>query len=173
MAPEGGDRSLRGCLPRAPSFRALGRPATFASPRPPLSTLAPGLGALVNRPFLSRPLCQFDDRLWCRIASAGTEAYDPGVAARTVCESGRELVEESPYDARFLDEGQGAPTSMKATALAQGDHPIREPAHLFGLRARSLDGLVLQERRHEVPEQRPTVRGGPVEFSSGPAVLHP
>ena len=64
---------------------------------------------------------------------------------------------------RFRDRNGGYTRTIKTrrqiALLAEGDHAVGEPANLLGLRLGRLDPLMLEQRGHQVPEQRPAVFG--------------
>src|SRR5438445_9821856 len=171
----------------------LGRSAPCALPMPPGSSspgggaapprrgrlLAFGRGApagwLLRGGFLAlraRALDQLDHRERRRIPVAGTQFDDARVAARAVGEARRDLVEELLHHAAPLDERAGPPARMQRPLLAEGEHAVAPATQLLRLGVGGAHHLVLEQRGHQVAEERPAVRRRAPELHACHAVAH-
>src|SRR3989442_11423484 len=171
----------------------LGRSAPCALPMPPGSSspgggpapprrgrlLAFGRGApaggLLGRGFLAlraRPLDQLDHRERRRIPVAGAQFDDARVAARALGEARRDLVEELLHHAAPPDERAGAPARVQRPLLAEGDHAVAPATQLLRLGVGGAHHLVLEQRGHQVAQERPAVRRRPPELHACHAVAH-
>src|SRR5262245_17960143 len=61
---------------------------------------------------------------------------------------------------------------MQRSVLAERDHAVTPAAELLRLGVRRPDGLVLEECRHEVPEERSAMRRAPSELHPCDAMAH-
>src|SRR6185295_12959818 len=76
------------------------------------------------------------------------------------------------HDGVAVDQGCGAAAGVERALLAERDHPVAPALELLRLRVGGLHRLVLKERGHEVPEERPPMGRRPVELHSCDAMAH-
>src|SRR5438034_11797 len=119
-----------------------------------------------------RALDQLDHRERRRIPVARAQLDDACVAARAGGKARRDLVEELLHDAAPPDERGGAPAGVQRPLLAEGDHAVAPAAQLLRLGVGGAHHLVLEERGHQVAEERTSVSRRAPELHAGNAVAH-
>src|SRR5438067_4208473 len=166
---------------RPPPATPPGAGSTGGGPAPPrrgrLLALGrgPPAGRLLRGGHLglrARPLDPLDHRARRRVPVARAQLDDARVAARPLREAGRDLVEELPHHAAPPDERRGAPASVQRPLLAEGDHTVAPAAQLLRLGVGGAHHLVLEQRGHQVAEERPAVRRCAPELHACHAVAH-
>src|SRR5438046_2112463 len=93
---------------------------------------------------------RFDHRDWRGVAAAHAVLDHPGVAARTLLEARRDLVEQFLDRAVGPKERVGAPMRREVAALAQRYHPVGPSPQLLGLGVGSFEPAVLDKAQHQV-----------------------
>jgi len=124
---------------------------------------------------LGRCLCA-GDQLDCNhlrgISNTPTSFHDPGISTGTILEPPGYIVEQFGYDGFGAQKLKGASTRRKRPFLSQCNHAIGKPSNFLGLCLRGLDSLVVQQGRHEITKQGPSMLRSPPELSTFFPVSH-
>src|SRR5581483_3952327 len=115
---------------------------------------------------------QFDDYELGGITDPAAGLDQPRIAALPVLKPPGHITEQLAD--RFLAAKKAErPAARGQVALfAERDHPVGEAAELLRLRLGGFDALMLDERSHQAPEERPTVLGVTSELTAFFAVTH-
>src|SRR5262249_33886377 len=106
------------------------------------------------------------------VAGAHAEPHDTRAAALPALVAARPLVAQLLQDRATVDEGRRSPPGVQAALLAERDHAIAPALELLRLGVGRADGLVLEERGDEVPEERAAMCRRPVELHACDAMAH-
>src|SRR5882672_9414669 len=117
-------------------------------------------------------LHQLEERHLSRVAQPASQLQDSRVAAVPGLVPGRDRVEELPHVVLAVDVARHVAARRKIPALGEGDQALAHTAGLLRLGQRGLDPLVLNEARHEIPEQSAPVRVRAAELSMVFAMAH-
>src|SRR5206468_2044626 len=142
-------------LPASPTRNLPGRGAP-AGGGGFLAAIAPAGFLLLRRLLGLRPLAldQLHDREVCGVTETVAELHHARVAAMALGVARREVVEELLHHARAPEHGRRPPPGMERALLAERDHPVGPAPDLLRLGVRRADRLVLEQRGHQVAEER-------------------
>ena len=160
------------------SSRRRPRPRRPRSPtRPPRPRRSPGCArsapswppSWCRGPSRPRPRptvsssTQLDDRHRRVVALARAGLDDPGVAAGTGGHLRADLGEQLVHDVLVADHRHHLAAGVQVAALGEGDQPLGQRAQPLGLGLGGGDAVVLEQRRGQVRQHQPLVRGAAAE----------
>src|SRR5256885_5610475 len=115
---------------------------------------------------------QLEQRHLTRVPQPAAQLQDSRVAAVPGLVPGRDRVEELLHVVLAVDVARHVAARREISALREGDHALAHAAGLLRLGQRGLDPLVLDQARHQIPQNGAPVRVGAAELSVVLAVAH-